>query len=170
MRCSEYNSTPVSICGCPVPSVTSSLLANPHVLAPAGSQPRNPSPLIRSLSSTKAARCLQVYSPRVSSLTLLDNPSVAPLLPLTASSLTCFSRHVFTLSPQSHSQQRKLFLFLSSYTVTSIGLTLSQNSTTLSLELDQPAFSCCWYVTSPHSSRRVLKPVTGISTLWRRVS
>jgi hypothetical protein len=83
MRCGEYNSTPVSVCVCPVPSVTSSLLATPHVLAPAGTQPRNPSPLIRSLSSTKAARCLQVYSLRVSSPTLLDNPSVAPHRQLT---------------------------------------------------------------------------------------
>lgn len=64
-------------------SVASSLLAASPFLAPSGTQPRNPSPLIRSLSSTKAARCLQVYSPRVSSLTLLVDPSVAPHRQLT---------------------------------------------------------------------------------------
>ena len=102
-------------------SVASSLLAASPFLAPAGTQPRNPSPLIRSLSSTKDARaCRSIHLEFLHLLSLKT-----PLLPLTASSLTCFSRHVSTFSPQPHSQQRKRFLFLSSYTITSTGVTFS---------------------------------------------
>ena len=126
-------------------TATLSLLATSRFLAPAGTQPRNPSPLIRSSSSTKAARCLQFYSPRVPSLTLLYNPSAAPHRQLTdvflvlrldllsVATLTA-EKAVSLLSFVHCNVNRRHFLVR--------GASARQNSASLSL--DQPAFSCYW--------------------------